>query len=482
MSGEPTWLSSLPRNRVLVTGMAATGQACATYLAQYGAQVTTFDDGGAPADLRDANAVNITDFDLVVTSPGLPPHHPVLTSAVQNSVPVWSEIELAWQARVPNRKTGVPAPWLALTGTNGKTTTVGMLTSILSAAGLNAAEVGNVGPPVIGSIEDSEVDVFAIELSSSQLHFVHSMQAQAAAVLNLAPDHLTWHADMSEYAQAKGRIFQQVERACVFNVADQQTRDLVERADVQEGARGIGFTLNVPGPGELGLVQDALVDRAFAQAGSRLDPRDEARLLATFQDLGHLAGPDGELAPHILRNALAAAALARAHGVSPDAVAQGLRNHQNAAHRIQLVAKVAGVTYYDDSKATNTHAAQAALQAFEPGSVVWIAGGLTKGASFDDFIQSQVDRLRAVVLIGVDREVIRDALGRHAPQIPLIEIDHEDTGTVMARAVAAASSLAAPNTTVLLSPACASMDQFRSYEHRGEVFAAEVRRVAQLQE
>lgn len=458
-------------NRVLVAGLGLSGRAARDVLLARGATVLTADDRVGDLSL-DAARARLSEVDLVVVSPGIPPHHPLLVDARAAGLDVWSEVELAWQVRVDRADGSGPAPWLAVTGTNGKTTTVEMLASILTAAGERTAAVGNVGTPVVLAATDPTLDVLAVELSSFQLHHTHSMAAQAAAVLNLAADHLDWHGSMDAYAADKGRIFTGVERACVYNSADQLTEDLVREADVADGAIAVGFTLSTPGLGQVGLVEDVLVDRGFAA-----DRRTHAAELATFADLAHLAAGGSALAPHTVQNALAAAALALAHGVEPVAVRDGLRAYRPGAHRIATVAEIDGVRWIDDSKATNAHAAAASLAAFAPESVIWIAGGLAKGARFDDLVASRRDRLRAVVLIGVDAEPLAEALARHAPQVPVVRIDPGDTGT-MNRAVQEARRLAVdaavPGLTVLLAPACASMDQFSSYAERGEAFAAEV--------
>ncbi|WP_143320557.1 UDP-N-acetylmuramoyl-L-alanine--D-glutamate ligase, partial [Cellulomonas iranensis] len=405
------------------------------------------------------------------------PHHALLVAARERDVPVWSEVELAWHVRVPRDGGDGPAPWLAVTGTNGKTTTVGMLESILRAAGRRTLAVGNVGTPVVLAAVDPALDVLAVELSSFQLHHTSSMSAQAAAVLNVAPDHLDWHGSLKAYAADKGRIYEHAQVACVYDANQPVTERLVRDADVVDGCVAVGFTLGTPAVGQVGLVDDVLVDRGFARLR-----HTHAAELGTLADLAQLAGPGGVVPPHVVRNALAAAALALAHGVEPAHVRDGLRAFAPGAHRIVTVGRVDDVAYVDDSKATNAHAASASLAAFEPGSVVWVAGGLAKGAGFDDLVRERRDRLRGVVLVGVDRAPLRDALARHAPDVPVFEVDAGDTEPVMDRAVTAARRLAAgaPEgvpVTVLLAPACASMDQFASYAARGDAFAAAVHRL-----
>jgi len=317
-------------------------------------------------------------------------------------------------------------------------------------------------------MDPAPYDVFAVELSSFQLHYAESVRAESAVVLNLAEDHLDWYdgpSAMAHYAADKGRIYHGVQRACVYNLEDPATEDLVREAEVTDGARAIGFTLGVPRVGMLGLVDDVLADRAF------IDERhSSAAELCTLADLHSPA-------PHVVADALAAAALARAHGVSQQAVRDGLRAFRPDGHRISLVATFDEVTYVDDSKATNPHAARASLQAYDP--VVWVAGGLAKGAGFDDLVHSVRDRLRGVVLLGRDRDVIAGALSRHAPDVPVIIVGDGETGSPMGRVVAAAAELARPGDTVLLAPGCASMDMFADYGERGDAFATAVRALPQ---
>jgi len=284
-------------------------------------------------------------------------------------------------------------------------------------------------------------------------------------VLNVAEDHLDWYPSFADYAADKGRIYERAQRACVYNVADPETERLVREADVVEGARAVGFTLGMPQVGMVGLVEDILADRAFVEARAT-----SAAELCTVSDL---VSP----APHVVANALAAAALARAHGISQAAVRDGLRAFRPDGHRIATVAVSAGVTWVDDSKATNPHAAQSSLQAYDP--VVWVAGGLAKGARFDDLVTAVRGRLRGAVLLGRDRGVIADALSRHAPDVPVILVEDGETGAghgSMERVVEAAAGLARPGDTVLLAPGCASMDMFKDYGERGDAFAAAVRR------
>lgn len=471
-SGQVT---SWQDRNITVAGLGVSGISAARALAGLGAVVTVVDGGDseghrARAAELEAEAKGVTvrlgdaetlpeGTDLVVTSPGWKPDSPLFAAAAAAGVDVVGDVEIAWLLRGEDA-----APWLAVTGTNGKTTTTQMLASILRAAGLKTAAVGNIGTPIIDVVTGEETyDVLAVELSSYQLHWAPSVRAHSAAVLNLAPDHLDWHGSMEAYAADKGRIYEGNTVACVYNVADPATERLVEEADVEEGCRAIGFTLGAPAPSMLGVVDGILVDRAFVQ-----DRQKNAQELAHVDDVNPPA-------PHNIANALAAAALARAFGVEPRAVRDGLRDFRPDAHRVAFVDEVDGVRYVDDSKATNTHAAEASLAAFEP--VVWIAGGLAKGATFDELVQKSAKRLRGVVLMGADRALIAEALARHAPEVPVTDLERTDTGAMLA-AVREAARLAEPGDTVLLAPACASMDMFANYNKRGDAFADAVRELA----
>ncbi len=257
---------------VVVAGWGMTGQSAAGVLSEMGARVTVLNAEPPGCGVHEAQGVEfLVDtapealaekaahlrHELLIASPGWPPHHPVLSGW---RGPIWSDIELAWHIADPATR------WITLTGTNGKTTTVGMVGSILAAAGRNYRIVGNVGVPIVRTVwdaRDEHLDNLAVELSSFQLHHVHSLSAASAAVLNLADDHLDWHGSAQEYATAKARIYQHTRGACVYNIDAPETRRMVEEADVVEGARAIGFRLGPPGVSELGVVEGTLVDRAF---------------------------------------------------------------------------------------------------------------------------------------------------------------------------------------------------------------------------
>jgi UDP-N-acetylmuramoylalanine--D-glutamate ligase len=430
---------------VCVAGVGLSGVAVQRVLEARGAQVTVVD-----AKLGN-DEVMPPDAALVVTSPGWRPAHPLFAQAATRGVPVWGEVELAWRLRDP------AVPWLGVTGTNGKTTTVRMLASMLTAAGHRAVACGNVGLPLLDAVlAEPAYDVLAVELSSYQLHWTSTVACHAAAILNIAPDHLDWHGSAEAYAADKARIWASGTVA-VFNADDDATRRLAADLPGRQPAP-VSFTLAEPAPGLLGVLGGVLVERGPDGSVVELAPVDAVQ----------------PPAPHNVANALAAAALARTVGLAPGDVESGLRGFHPDPHRIAHVASVGGVDYVDDSKATNAHAAAASLAAFRP--VVWVAGGLAKGAEFDELVAGAADRLRGVVLLGRDRAVIADALARHAPEVPVVDVPATDTGA-MDDVVRAARGLARPGDTVLLAPACASMDMFTNYGERGDAFADAVRRL-----
>jgi UDP-N-acetylmuramoylalanine--D-glutamate ligase len=459
-------LSDWSQLSIGVAGIGVAGFACADALAQLGARVTVVDaaDGERQrerADILEVLGVRVLlahhgaipdGIDVLVVSPGLRPSDPLIVDAQRRGLPVWGELELAWRLRDPERA----AAWLCVTGTNGKTTTTLMLESMLRAAGYRTAAAGNIGVSLVDAVMHDDLEVIAIEVGAPQLPFVHSVSPIASVCLNVADDHIDHFGSMEEYVRAKARIFERVQEAAVYNVEDPLTLRMVEDADVVEGCRAIGFTLGSPAPSMLGVVDDLLVDRAFIE-----DRADHAQEIGSLADVRPAA-------PHNVANALAAAALARAFGVPATAVRDGLRSFEPAHHRIAVVGSAHGVTFVDDSKATNAHAAQTSIAAFRP--VVWIAGGMAKGQEFDDLVRRARDRLRGVVLLGVDRGVVAEALARHAPDVPVIVVESVDTGA-MAEVVQHAASLAEPGDTVLLAPGCASWDMFRDYADRGRQFA-----------
>ena len=488
--------------QVLVAGAGTTGASVVVTLQQLGAQTVLVDRRFSGDESSEQRAPEgyltgpeaFAGVDLVVTSPGFPPDNDFLMAAQAAGVPVWGDVELAWRLDRAGL-TGPPRTWLVITGTNGKTTTTAMCEAILQAAGLPGLACGNIGLTVLDALRTQpRAEVLAVELSSFQLHWAPSVRPRAGVVLNVAADHLDWHGSFAAYRDAKAQVLRG--DVAIVGLDDEEAATI----GVSAPTRRVGFTLAAPGPGQLGvqgtLDGGTLVDAAFDDdGGSRSLSRVPQELVAAEKISP--AGPSG------ISDALAAAALTRAIGVSAEAVGRGLAGFSPAAHRGQTVAQVGGLAFVDDSKATNPHAARAAIDGHR--RTVLIAGGLLKGAPVDDLVIHAADRLAGVVAIGRDREVIVQAIARHAPQVPVVTVFTGDTGAVtvqriaagrasrvpdqpagrrpelsdadavMAQAVLEAWSLAqaAPDTeSVLLAPAAASLDMFASYGARGDSFAA----------
>ena len=478
MSAVSDWLATAHRSadwsgvRATVAGLGDSGFAASDALLRVGAQVEVIEArdltendklrrraevletlGASVIGGADVDRVIATD--LLVPSPGLAPHHPWIRHS-RASV-IWSGEQLAWHLRPGN------VPWLTVTGTNGKTTTVQMVNDILNRAGYLSVAVGNIGVPMAEAIFlEPQPQVFVVELSSYQLHFTHGISAHTSALLNIATDHLDWHGSFEEYERDKGRVFDNTQQAIVYNHDDARTQRLAEQADVIAGCRAIGFTLGVPQRSMVGIVDGVVVDRAFVANRST-----HATEIVAVDEL-----PDGS--SHVVADVLAAAAVARSFGASVSEVRDGVSGFALDDHRGALVATIDEVRFVDNSKATNVHAADVALSGVD--SVVWIAGGLAKGGTFDDVVAKHAAKLRAAVLLGQDQDLIAEALERHAPEVPVFAVPAGETDPML-QAVRAAATAAQPHDTVLLAPACASMDQFADYRARGRAFADAVARL-----
>jgi len=479
--------------RVVVAGLGVSGFAAADALLERGARVIVVDprqeqsqrERGIVLDTLGADILLGPDqvgqlpiFDddqpaeVLIVSPGWDDDQPLLQAARAAGLPIWGEAELAWRLRP---ETGA-APWLSITGTRGKATTATLLAAMLNAGGHRATAIGQAGTSLLEAVlHPDPYDVLAVQLSGFQLRWSTSLRPHSAVCLNVSGSDLE---DGS--LAARGRVYHNTERACVYNLADPATEKLVMDAEVIEGCRAIGFTLGVPAVSVVGLVEDVLCDRAFVA-----ERRTSAAELGTLEDV-RTAGA-GILAPHIIANALAAAALARSFGVPAIAIRDGLRGYLPLLHHLTPVGLTGDVTWVDDSAATDPAAASAGLAAFDRS--VWIAGGSleTVGANHPAgsarratdlaaLVQKHTERLRAVVLIGPDRGVLREALQRHAPDVPVVDVDVAETGAVpvMEVVVARAGQLARPGDTVLLSPGFGP-EPGQTLDQRGLAFVAAVR-------
>ena len=455
-------------HRALVAGAGTSGLAMARALKVIGAKVLVVNDATIPeSSLKVLESLNIEFyltadislqnhiFDAVYASQGWKLEHPLFVAAKLQGIPVIGEVDLAWRINTskPN-----PSLWFGITGTNGKTTTTEMLNSIFLAAGMNSVACGNVGFSLIDAVMDKRnYTHLAVELASFQTTRIREAQFWGSTLLNLAEDHLDWHKDFTDYAASKFNLFN-YSKYSIFNADDEKITSFADKIDDLKS-----FTLNTPRKGQLGVVEDLLVDRAFI-------PNSEAEAIeiATLKDLNNAA-------PHTVSNALAAGAVARSAGISAESIAAGLRSFEPGLHRISVVMERDGVTWINDSKATNPHAAGAALKSFQ--RVIWIAGGLAKGATMDDLVMMNRDRIRVALLIGQDRELIASSLDKYAPETIIERIDGLTGKDAMHNAVNRAKQLCEAGDVVLLAPACASMDQFENYAERGEIFTELVLRL-----
>ncbi len=478
--GLTSWNADWKGLKVLVVGLGVTGFSVADTLWELGCE--TFVVSASASDEHTAildvigvayaiepdqnNMVPLAaDFapDLIVVSPGISPQHPIVMWAATGTIQIWSDIELAWRIR----DKVLTSEWILITGTNGKTTTTQLAAHFLSTAGFRVAAVGNIGVPVLDAVRDpTGFEFLVVEISSFQLHWLPTggegaLRPVASACLNIANDHLDWHGSFEAYRAVKGAVYHNTRKSVFYSRIDPATEALVRDANVEEGCEAIGFGLVTPDTGELGTIDGILVDRAFVS-----DRRNNAQELTTVDHLSEL----GFATPHMILNILAASGMALSVGASAADVAAGLDSFQLDHHRCETVAEHGGVTWVDDSKATNAHAANASLRAFP--SLVWIVGGMFKGTQIDELVQAHRSRLRAVIAIGVDRDEPRRVMAEWAPDVPFIEIVADD---VMNAAVSAAARNASPGDTVLLAPAAASMDQFDDYADRGRQFQAAVR-------
>jgi len=437
--------------RVLVVGFARTGAAVARVLRDRGAEVVAVDDAPSPDAVEAASRAGVEllvgpdphelgralhDVGLVVVSPGVPPTHPVFAAA--RGVEVVSEVELASRLGGPEI--------VAITGTNGKTTVTSLVASMLARSGRAVRAAGNIGYPLVEAVVEPGLDLVVAEVSSFQLALTTSFRPRVAAWLNLAEDHLDWHRDLEEYAAAKARIWAHQERDDVA-VANADDRAVLDRA---RAARGRLVTFGAS-EGDFHLDGGALVGPGAVE-------------WASLSDLPRAM-------PHDVSNALAALAVAASAGARADACRAALREGSPLPHRVELVANVGGVSYFDDSKATTPSAVVAALAGLD--SVVLIAGGRNKGLDLAAIATAaragatggRFARLRGVVAIGEAAGSVADALDGPWPVV---------RATSMHDAVVRASGLAEHGDAVLLSPGCASFDWYSSYEERGADFANEV--------
>ncbi|MBP3223391.1 MAG: UDP-N-acetylmuramoyl-L-alanine--D-glutamate ligase [Actinomycetaceae bacterium] len=422
----------------------------------------------AEGDTLLAQQVMEFDPDIIVAAPGISEHAPLYALARGKGVEIISEIELAWRLRACDSKDKC-APWICITGTNGKTTVTSLTALILKEAGLTNEPIGNIGTPAITEItrtDDKAAQAFVLELSSFQLASTRSVSPWASVCLNFDDDHLEWHGNQQQYWNAKAKVYEHVQHACIYPTGNSVVQEMVDCADVVEGARAVGVTVGVPSVGEIGVIEDLIIDRAFGENRFR-----EAVEICQLSDLSHLYAGD-EIPYHVLYNVLVACSLARSLQIDPSIIRRAISKFSLGHHRIEHIDTVNEIHFVDDSKATNAHAALASVRSFRDRSVVWIVGGLAKGARFEKLVHECVYKLKSVVVIGTEQDVWKDAFKGHDVPVTYISSQHDN---VMDEAVSCAYNSADSGDVVLLAPACASMDQFVSYADRGDKFAQAVR-------
>lgn len=453
-----SYISQLKAKKILIIGAGATGSAVASYLKSVGSNFEIFDESQSENPQQEvvSQIADFSAYQLAIVSPGWKLEHPIIQNLKAKSVEIISEIDFAWNLKNelnPNQK------WLGLTGTNGKTTTVQMLESILTTAGVSAIACGNVGTTATEAVTSAnKFVVLALELSSFQISWSSLPQYEAVAILNIAQDHIDWHGTFDEYANAKIKLLSQAKSA----VLNRNDPEIILRG-AGWGGHKIFFGFDTPQAGEIGIVEELIIDRAFVTS------TDSAEVIAELSDVKPAV-------PHNVANAMAAAGLALAIGVPHPLIKSGIANFKLDKHRLQTVLAKDGVDWVNDSKATNPHAATASLLSHL--SNIWIAGGLAKGAKMDELIIRTASRIKAAIIIGKDGEIIAQALAKHAPDIAIHRIASSSSASdLMDQVVKCAQEISSLGDTVLLAPACASMDQFSSYAERGDLFADSVYRL-----
>ena len=450
------FIDSLKGKQVLIFGAGVTGNSVMKFLVSHGAKPTLIDENEKSGLANGSAAINLERIELEkielgIVSPGWKLDHPFIQQSKVAGIELISEVDLAWRVKEELNPNQI---WLGLTGTNGKTTTVQMAEAMLLKSGIRARACGNVGEPVIDMVAAPDLDVLVLELSSFQLSWSREARFKATGILNIADDHIDWHGSFEKYAEAKLSIAD-LSEILIANLDDEVLAEKMKTTQAQL----VTYTLDTPKPHQIGLVENLIVDRAFISG--------DAEVLFELGDIKPAV-------PHNVSNAMAAAALARSVGADAASIASAIKEFRLDHHRLEIVLEKDGITWIDDSKATNPHAALAALKSQLRS--IWIAGGLAKGAAMDELVKEGASRIKFAILIGTDAHLIEDALRNYAPLVEYQVIDKALNGReLMEEVVRVAISKALPGETVLLAPACASMDQFKNYGERGDLFAAAVK-------
>lgn len=460
--------------RIIVAGAGVSGLGSLALLRALERDITVSDDNPAARSAVEAAGArclstaevceDIDEYSCVVTSPGWRPDTPLLIAAASAGIPVIGDVELAYlvdRAEV----FGPRRTWLAITGTNGKTTTTAMLEAMMRGHNPASMAVGNIGLSIHDALlATPRVDVLVAELSSFQLHWINEFTPDCGCVLNLAEDHLDWHGSLEAYGADKAKILRGP-----LSVLGSDDEAVAEMSSLAAG-EVVGFTLAEPQVGQVGIRDGWIVDRAFPLGEGDCPEIGEGVRIRSVDGLSP-AGRAGQL------DALAATAMARAQGVDPDVISAALDGFTVAAHRGQVVhrARRGGgvITVVDNSKATNPHAADAALKGID--HLVWVAGGQLKGADVAELIAAHGSRMSAAALLGVDAPLIAAELARQYPQLPVHVTASTDRAEAMADLAEFVAEVVQPGDTVMLAPAAASLDMYSGMGERGDIFAAAMR-------
>lgn len=479
-------MNYLTDKRVVILGLDNSGRSVARHIKGLCRSLTTFDEFHQDADINLRSDLNFTDYDLCVAAPFFSPDDALLRLASDAGIPVVSELEVANLLRVKSNSTGELIPWVGVTGTNGKSTTVGIAAAILRAMGKNVQVVLD-GDSILDGACNANAEILLLEVSAFMLHFTSTISLDVSALLNVFDEQLGWHAGKDAYVSDKAKIYQNTQRYCLYNVHDRITDTLVQNADVVEGARAIGFSHHTPARSQIGTVEGYLLDRAFYD-----DESDPLRFLNANElvDLNpldkffspHVSGVRSFIPKYTLQNIAAAACIARAYGARPEHIVAGLNAFVPLSGRNQLVYtrklhmedgfSEGEIIYVDDTHSINTRSTSTVLSLYPKGSVVWIVSGYVSPATdiaAYDFISKVADQLAAVVVIGGEEADFYKQLRKFARGIPVYTVDLGENA--VREATLKASSLALSYQACIFSPA-ASMDKLLGYQDVQQIYRA----------
>jgi UDP-N-acetylmuramoylalanine--D-glutamate ligase len=485
-------MNHFSEKRVIVLGLDNSGRSVVRHLSGRCKSLSTFDEFHQDADINLRSDLNFSNYDICIAAPFLSPDDALLLMAKNAGVEVISELEVASLLRAKGGATGEPIPWVGITGTNGKSTTVGIAAAILRRMGKNVQVVLD-GDSILDGALNPNVDILLLEVSAFMLHFTSTISLDVSALLNVFDEQLGWHAGKDDYVSDKAKIYQNTVRYCLYNVHDRITDSLVQNADVVEGARAVGFSHHTPARSQIGTVEGYLLDRAFYA-----DESDPLRFLEAGE-LADLNGLDKFYSPHVsgvrsfipkytLQNIAAAACVARAYGATPEHIVAGLNDFVPLSGRNQLVYtrklyledgfSEGEIIYIDDTHSINTRSTSTVLGLYPKASVIWIVSGYispSNDVAAYDFISKVLDRLAAVVVIGGEESEFYKYLRKYAQGIPVYAVELGENA--VNEATLKASSLALSYQACIFSPA-ASMDKLLGYQDVQKIYRETLKNIS----